>query len=358
MSRADVRAAVTQWVETPTIPNLNQVFTSFPKRIQFQQYAAPGQLNRAVAVVFIEMNQVGEDVGSIGEEQQPDRQQRQRQYEAIDLAQAEAEAERDGRQEEIPQHEVVVIMSGEMEAQVQHNAAPQAGKEIQQKDAGGHGWLNDTLQCAITASGGRFMKMNSRWVHGKFIRRTAATSSFKVCLDLGVLITILLKMSRLCRSCLFVAILTLATLTVAEDEKTPLQSKITQKGNNRTTVWSRGKERVMLSLESSTKGDGVYDRLIEAFYLNGNQVFTCSHFKPSPPGRMYLSNRGMEGPFIFSGSIGINFPEEVLFIGNPFVEQFECFAFENGRHRPMTLPEREQLKKRMSEFFPNQPAEK
>ena len=54
MSRADVRAAVTQWVETPTIPNLNQVFTSFPKRIQFQQYAAPGQLNRAVAVVFIE----------------------------------------------------------------------------------------------------------------------------------------------------------------------------------------------------------------------------------------------------------------------------------------------------------------
>jgi len=165
-------------------------------------------------------------------------------------------------------------------------------------------------------------------------------------------------MNRCRRSLLFVATLVLATVTLAEDEKLPLQSKITQNGNKRTTVWSRDKERVMLRLESSSHGDGVYDRLVEAFYLHGKQVFTYSHFKPSPPGRMYLSNRGMEGPFIFSGSVGINFPEEVLFIGNPFVELYECFILENGRHRPMTDSERKRLLESLTEFFPKQPAKK
>jgi hypothetical protein len=54
MSRAQVRNAVQQWIETAQIAQLNQVFTSFPKRINFQEKSFPGQLSRAAAVVFIE----------------------------------------------------------------------------------------------------------------------------------------------------------------------------------------------------------------------------------------------------------------------------------------------------------------
>lgn len=54
MSRQQVRNAVTKWVAEEQIPTLNQVFTSFPKRINFQTLSFPGQLSRAAAVVFIE----------------------------------------------------------------------------------------------------------------------------------------------------------------------------------------------------------------------------------------------------------------------------------------------------------------
>jgi hypothetical protein len=54
MSRVTVRGAVQQWIYSAQITTLNQVFTSFPKRINFQVDSFPGQNSRAAAVVFIE----------------------------------------------------------------------------------------------------------------------------------------------------------------------------------------------------------------------------------------------------------------------------------------------------------------
>lgn len=53
MSRATVRAAVGNWVAAANVPHLNQIFTSFPKRINFQQNSTAGEMTRAAAVVFI-----------------------------------------------------------------------------------------------------------------------------------------------------------------------------------------------------------------------------------------------------------------------------------------------------------------
>ena len=53
MSRAEVRDAVGTWIAGASIPNLNQIFTSFPKRINFQANSTAGQITRAAAVVFI-----------------------------------------------------------------------------------------------------------------------------------------------------------------------------------------------------------------------------------------------------------------------------------------------------------------
>lgn len=54
MSRRTVREAVANYVAQAQITTLNQVFTSFPKRINFQENSFPGQNSRAAAVVFIE----------------------------------------------------------------------------------------------------------------------------------------------------------------------------------------------------------------------------------------------------------------------------------------------------------------
>lgn len=54
MSRKVVRENVANWISSAQITTLNQVFTSFPKRINFQVNSFPGQNNRAAAVVFIE----------------------------------------------------------------------------------------------------------------------------------------------------------------------------------------------------------------------------------------------------------------------------------------------------------------
>lgn len=54
MSRRQVRDNVVRWVGEAQIDTLNQVFTSFPKRINFQVNSFPGQVSRAAAVVFIE----------------------------------------------------------------------------------------------------------------------------------------------------------------------------------------------------------------------------------------------------------------------------------------------------------------
>lgn len=54
MSRKVVREKVQDWIASAQISTLNQVFTSFPKRINFQVDSFPGQVSRAAAVVFIE----------------------------------------------------------------------------------------------------------------------------------------------------------------------------------------------------------------------------------------------------------------------------------------------------------------
>lgn len=57
MSRKVVRENVANWIASAQITTLNQVFTSFPKRINFQVDSFPGQNSRAAAVVFIENEQ-------------------------------------------------------------------------------------------------------------------------------------------------------------------------------------------------------------------------------------------------------------------------------------------------------------
>ena len=52
--RTGVRATLYNWLVTGNITGLNQVFTSFPKRINYQINSQPGQLNRAAAVIFIQ----------------------------------------------------------------------------------------------------------------------------------------------------------------------------------------------------------------------------------------------------------------------------------------------------------------
>lgn len=57
MSRSTVREAVRNWIGSAQIDTLNQTLSSFPKRINFQENAFPGQSSRAAAVVFIENEQ-------------------------------------------------------------------------------------------------------------------------------------------------------------------------------------------------------------------------------------------------------------------------------------------------------------
>ncbi|NBU93461.1 MAG: hypothetical protein EBS18_02715 [Actinobacteria bacterium] len=52
-SRSAVRNAIKDWIEAGFITDLNQVFVSFPKRINFQINSSSGQLSRAAGVVFI-----------------------------------------------------------------------------------------------------------------------------------------------------------------------------------------------------------------------------------------------------------------------------------------------------------------
>jgi hypothetical protein len=52
--RVGVRVTLASFLATPQITTLNQVFTSFPKRINFQVNSVAGQLSRAAVVVFIQ----------------------------------------------------------------------------------------------------------------------------------------------------------------------------------------------------------------------------------------------------------------------------------------------------------------
>jgi hypothetical protein len=51
--RASVRRQLAAFISNPPIDTLNQVFTSFPKRINFQINAQPGQMTRSAVVIFI-----------------------------------------------------------------------------------------------------------------------------------------------------------------------------------------------------------------------------------------------------------------------------------------------------------------
>ena len=52
--RTGVRATLYSWLTAGNITNLNQIFTSFPKRIDFQVNSQAGQLSRAAVVIFIQ----------------------------------------------------------------------------------------------------------------------------------------------------------------------------------------------------------------------------------------------------------------------------------------------------------------
>ena len=52
--RAAVRSTLANFIKAPNVDGINQVFTSFPKRIDFQTNALPSQLSRTAAVIFVE----------------------------------------------------------------------------------------------------------------------------------------------------------------------------------------------------------------------------------------------------------------------------------------------------------------
>ena len=52
--RTGVRATLYNWLNTGNIAGLNQIFTSFPKRINFQANSQAGQLSRSAVVIFIQ----------------------------------------------------------------------------------------------------------------------------------------------------------------------------------------------------------------------------------------------------------------------------------------------------------------
>lgn len=53
MSRSEVRSTVGSWIAGANIAHLNQIFTSHPKRINFQANSTAGEMTRAAGVVFI-----------------------------------------------------------------------------------------------------------------------------------------------------------------------------------------------------------------------------------------------------------------------------------------------------------------
>jgi hypothetical protein len=52
--RAGVRATINSYLVNGNIPGLNQILTSFPKRINFQVNSNAGQLSRSALVIFIQ----------------------------------------------------------------------------------------------------------------------------------------------------------------------------------------------------------------------------------------------------------------------------------------------------------------
>ena len=52
--RANLRSTLYSYLVGAAIPTLNQVFTSFPKRINYQVNAQPGQMSRSACVIYIQ----------------------------------------------------------------------------------------------------------------------------------------------------------------------------------------------------------------------------------------------------------------------------------------------------------------
>ena len=52
--RKQARNTIATFIQPPNVNGINQVFTSFPKRIDFQVNALPSDVSRCAAVVFIE----------------------------------------------------------------------------------------------------------------------------------------------------------------------------------------------------------------------------------------------------------------------------------------------------------------
>lgn len=52
--RSQLRSTLYNFIQPPAVDGINQVFTSFPKRINFQENALAGEKNRCAAVIFIE----------------------------------------------------------------------------------------------------------------------------------------------------------------------------------------------------------------------------------------------------------------------------------------------------------------
>ena len=52
--RTGVRSTLYTYLKNANIAGLNQIFTSFPKRINYQVGSQPGQLSRAAVVIFIQ----------------------------------------------------------------------------------------------------------------------------------------------------------------------------------------------------------------------------------------------------------------------------------------------------------------
>jgi hypothetical protein len=54
VGRKQVRETLASFIATPQVDGINQVFTSFPKRINFEVNALPSQQSRVALVIFIE----------------------------------------------------------------------------------------------------------------------------------------------------------------------------------------------------------------------------------------------------------------------------------------------------------------
>jgi hypothetical protein len=54
VGRKQVRQTLYNFINPPQVDGINQVFTSLPKRINFQENALPSQQSRTAAVIFIE----------------------------------------------------------------------------------------------------------------------------------------------------------------------------------------------------------------------------------------------------------------------------------------------------------------